>query len=218
MKKSRLSLVWLFLVFILLASSGIYTASRLTNQKYTSSISQTSSSETQYKKSITPTPSPTPTIKPTPTPYTFQGLSTEKFYITFYGWPDNTPPGNEIAFPNHTNSETIHGTTGGVGSYSDPITFASDPDFINPGTIYYVPYLHKYIIMEDLCVTCVENWNNSLKHIDIWMDSGAEFKQKLVDCQNKWTRRAEFVVTQPTSSLPVDLNPIFDKQSGECQD
>lgn len=218
MKKRRIHITSIIAIFVLTVILGALAISQLTHK--TSSLSenlQNNLPKIQTRKhKTTPTFSPTPTIIPTPTPYTFQGLRVEEFYITFYGWPDNTPPGNEIAFPSHANAATIHDTTGGIGSYSNPITFASDPDYIKPGTIYYVPYLHKYVIMEDSCASCVKNWNNSLKHIDVWMDSDSDFTQELVQCQNKWTRRETYVVTQPTSNLPVDTTPIFDKQTGEC--
>ncbi len=75
-------------------------------------------------------------------------------YTTGYGWWDNTPPGStDIAYP------VIHQTAGGTGTYADPITVAvghvitngiDTPDFA-PGTIWYIPYLRRYFIVEDAC-------------------------------------------------------------------
>src|SRR5438094_683071 len=47
--------------------------------------------------------------------------STITTLVTFYGWADNDPPGDGIAYP------TRHTAAGGVGSYDDPITVATDP-------------------------------------------------------------------------------------------
>lgn len=75
-------------------------------------------------------------------------------YTTGYGWWDNTPHGStDIAYP------VIHKTAGGTGTYADPITVAvghvitngvDTPDFA-PGTIWYVPNLRRYFIVEDAC-------------------------------------------------------------------
>ncbi|MFD0635984.1 hypothetical protein ACFQ9X_34865 [Catenulispora yoronensis] len=59
--------------------------------------------------------------------------TTEQTFLTFYGWWDNTPPGGDISYPQ------IHQTAGGTGTYSDPITFATDSSEQPPGTIVYVP-------------------------------------------------------------------------------
>ena len=65
---------------------------------------------------------------------------------------DNSPPGNAISYP------TIHSSAGGVGTYADPITFATDKKEYPPGTILYVPFIEKYVIMEDDCVQCDSDW------------------------------------------------------------
>src|SRR5271155_3846774 len=72
--------------------------------------------------------------------------------VTYYGWPDNSPPGAAIAHP------VIHATAGGVGSYCDPTTFATEPTSaenkeIPYGTRIYVPAVDKYFIREDDCTT-----------------------------------------------------------------
>ena len=46
-------------------------------------------------------------------------------YMTFYGWPDNRPPGRAIAY--QSGGFHVHNAAGGTGSYADPITFATDP-------------------------------------------------------------------------------------------
>src|SRR5580698_5617316 len=68
--------------------------------------------------------------------------------ITFYGWPDNSPPGNKIAHP------VLHEVASGDGTYCNPTTFATEPknDVKIPyGIKIYVPFLQQYFIREDDC-------------------------------------------------------------------
>ena len=73
-----------------------------------------------------------------------------KATITFYGWPDNAPPGNKIAHP------VLHDRAGGDGTYCNPTTFATERKNnkrIPYGIKIYVPFLKQYFIREDLCTT-----------------------------------------------------------------
>jgi hypothetical protein len=70
--------------------------------------------------------------------------------ITFYGWPDNAPPGNKIAHP------IVHKHAGGDGTYCNPTTFAterSNNKRIPYGIKIYVPFLKQYFVREDLCTS-----------------------------------------------------------------
>jgi hypothetical protein len=49
-----------------------------------------------------------------------QDPTTVQATITFYGWPDNSPPGNKIAHG------IIHKRAGGDGTYCNPTTFATE--------------------------------------------------------------------------------------------
>src|SRR5437764_10053547 len=94
---------------------------------------------------------------------TAQASTTYSMYVTLYGWLDNSPPGNAIAYPQ------IHSGAGGTGTYSDPVTFATDSAELAPGTRVYVSYMKKYFIMEDDCAQCDTDWSSSrLRHIDLW--------------------------------------------------
>ena len=87
-------------------------------------------------------------------------------YVTFYGYPDNTPPsaaiavewdGTDTTFPNNQLNQGIHanGLAGGDGSYANPLTLATWADGeLAYGTIIYVPRLEKYFIAEDQCTEC----------------------------------------------------------------
>src|SRR4051794_33999632 len=85
--------------------------------------------------------------------------------ITFYGWPDNDPPGAGIAYPDVRGRNAA----GGDGSHGNPVTAAARTDahggWLAPGTLLYVPRFRKYFLVEDECASCVAD------QIDIWMDS-----------------------------------------------
>ena len=79
--------------------------------------------------------------------------------VTFYGWPDNSPPGPANAFDcgrgKGADGEPI---AGGTGTYNDPISFATATDNNNfpKCGIVYVPSLRKYFRNEDDCAECSE--------------------------------------------------------------
>lgn len=173
-------------------------------------------SEIPTSTPVVPTSTPAPTLIPTPTYYPGAELITTK--ITYYGWADNTPAGTAIAFPHSSNGSTIHDNAGGTGSFDDPVTFATDQDMFSVGTKLYVPYLQKYIIMEDLCGGCSDSWSKSPQeyHIDIWMNSTDTFPDKLLACEHAFTRRRELIELNPPPNRPVNIQPIFDSVSGAC--
>ncbi len=135
----------------------------------------------------------------------------ETHLVTWYGWPDNSPPGPGIAYP------TIHSVAGGTGTYADPITFATDPKEFAPGTILYVPFIEKYVIMEDACAQCITDWSSGKRHIDIWMNSDASHGSALLACQDGWTRSAVDVEISPPPDRPVTTPPLFDTSTGVCR-
>ncbi|KAJ4295091.1 hypothetical protein N0V90_007100 [Kalmusia sp. IMI 367209] len=82
---------------------------------------------------------------------------------TFYGYPDNDPPGPATAYDCGRNYKA-----GGIGTYADPLTFASAPGEFSECEIIYDPYLRKYLRFEDYCAQCTTDWNASprINHID----------------------------------------------------
>jgi hypothetical protein len=139
--------------------------------------------------------------------------------MTFYGWPDNDPPGNAIAYPHSQFPSAIHESAGGTGTYVDPITMASDPAEWPVGTKMYVPFLRKYVVMEDLCAQCVTDWQQAhIYHIDVWMNSNATSGQgpALRQCQNSWTQNAAVTEVNPPPDRMVDLRPLFDPATNTC--
>jgi hypothetical protein len=131
-------------------------------------------------------------------------------YVTFYGWPDNDPAGNGIAYPK------LHQGASGTGTYADPITFATDPKEWAPGTILYVPYLKRYVIMEDSCAACITDWKSGKYHIDLWLDSDGTNDNQVLACENTLTRAKTPVEMNPPADRPVISTPLFDLGAGKC--
>ena len=131
-------------------------------------------------------------------------------YVTFYGWPDNDPAGNGIAYPK------LHQGASGTGTHADPITFATDPKEYAPGTILYVPYLKRYVIMEDSCAECITDWKSGKYHIDLWLDSDGTKMSQVLACENTLTRESTPVEVDPPADRPVISTPLFDIGTGTC--
>ncbi len=72
------------------------------------------------------------------------------YIVTFYGYPDNSPPGPGTAH----NCGGRNFVAGGTGTYSDPVTFATAPGEFNVCEIIYLPLLTKYGRYEDDCAQC----------------------------------------------------------------
>jgi 3D (Asp-Asp-Asp) domain-containing protein len=144
--------------------------------------------------------------------------STTPVYVTFYGWADNSPPGNAIAYPMNGGHPTLHNGAGGVGTYADPITFATAPAEFPQGTRLYVPFIEKYVMMEDSCGACTTDWNTRKWHIDIWMNSnGTENTGSLTGCESSWTRNQTDVEFNPPPTRTVTTAPLFDPSTNTCR-
>lgn len=130
--------------------------------------------------------------------------------ITFYGYPDNTPPGKAIAHP------VIHRRAGGDGTYCNPTTFATEKAnnaTIPYGTKIYVPFIKKYFVREDLCAASgppVGSGSNGCYKLwfDLWIGGNAHSNVKaLVACERNLTPNGKVqIVLDPGPNLPVS-NP-----------
>ena len=147
-----------------------------------------------------------------------------KATITFYGWPDNAPPGDKIAHP------VIHKHAGGDGTYCNPTTFATERannKQIPYGIKIYVPFLKQYFIREDLCTTsgpptgsgsngCYQLW------FDLWIGGNAKSKKRAVfECERKLTPSNQVrVILWPHDGMPVaHAGPLYRNQpppGGTC--
>jgi hypothetical protein len=148
----------------------------------------------------------------------------QQAFLTFYGWWDNTPPGNGISYPQ------IHSGAGGTGTFSDPITFASSTAEISPGTVIWVPRVRKYFIMEDDCQECGADWSGpgpnggpGLRHYDLWLGGKDGSPFDAINCEDALTNYnadgtpvLESVIANPPSDEPFDPTPIFDTSTGAC--
>jgi hypothetical protein len=143
------------------------------------------------------------------------------WYITQYGWVDNSPPGPDIAYTGCTTpgGEQVTsddypvrgGTAGGNGSYDEPIVMAWYTDQSSFCQIGYVPALEKYYIHADICDPCSSPKDT---HWDLWIggssvnDSGKD-KKALLNCEDTWTINSTTVILSPPSDEPVDTGPLF---------
>lgn len=149
--------------------------------------------------------------------------TSQQAFLTFYGWWDNTPPGNGISFPK------IHSGAGGVGTWNDPITFASSTKEISAGSKIWVPRVRKYFIMEDDCTECGQDWSGhgpdggpGLRHYDLWLGGKGGNPFDAINCEDALTNYndqgpiLEGVIANPPSNEPVDSTPIFNTKTGAC--
>lgn len=126
-------------------------------------------------------------------------------FVTFYGAADNDPPGSAaIAYPG------LHRTAGGIGTYADPITFATHyHQTYPPGTRIYLPRLAKYAVMEDDCA-CDQPPN----HVDLWI-GGVGLDQGVVACANQLTLSGnEPIVKEPDPDRLVDTQTLYSSSTG----
>lgn len=156
---------------------------------------------------------------------TAQASTTRTFLVTLYGWPDNSPPGADIAYPKSDDNPTIHNSAGGTGTYSDPITYATDKSELAVGTKVYYPYLHRYFIMEDDCTECDEDWTGhgpdggpKLYHIDLWIGGKGGNSNDVINCEDDLTQNSADVIIDPPSDEAVDTTPLFDSSDDSCYD
>lgn len=126
---------------------------------------------------------------------------------TFYGWPDNDPAGAATAY----DCGGRNYVAGGVGTYDDPVTFASAPGEFDTCEIIYDPYTQKYLRMEDYCAQCTTDWEGSgIWHIDVWTGSSTEGDGDVqIQCEDDLTPgdQSQTIIRGPSNDLEVDGKP-----------
>ncbi|CAF1375986.1 unnamed protein product, partial [Didymodactylos carnosus] len=132
----------------------------------------------------------------------FENMTTIKASITAYGWNDNFPPSAKNAFPKKAGHPTLYDeSTVGDGSYSYPISFASNPKALPIGTRIYLPYLRKYFILDDYSEAATIKWNNEQKHhIVLWL--GRQGAERVHECRLKLAREDTEIFVNPEEHLP----------------
>jgi 3D (Asp-Asp-Asp) domain-containing protein len=131
--------------------------------------------------------------------------------VTYYAAADNDPPGSaEIAYPN-----SRHADAGGTGTFADPLTLATDPREIRPGTLVYYPRLGKYFVMEDDCAPCIRQWTeHRTPHVDLWMSSTT--RDAVEDCEAALSPDdPDTILVNPPPGLPIDRRALYDT-AGRC--
>lgn len=134
--------------------------------------------------------------------------STESnFEVTFYGYPDNSPPGPGTA---HDCGGRNY-IAGGTGTYDDPLTMATAPGEFNVCEIIYLPLLTKYVRYEDDCAQCTTDYGNGQNHIDIWTGSPTvNGGQDQIDCEDNLTFGGQYsIVRDPPTTYGVDTTALF---------
>jgi hypothetical protein len=96
----------------------------------------------------------------------------------------------------------------GVGTYEDPLTMATAWGWYPECTVLYVPYLKKYVVVEDTCAECQEDYDTGApKHIDIWIGGTAgDNDNAVIQCENEMTPplASQSIIVNPPNNLPVD--------------
>src|SRR5579859_6450435 len=107
-------------------------------------------------------------------------------FATLYGWVDNSPPGN--------GTSAGSGHAGGVGTFANPLTFATDVAELPYNTKIYYPFLKKYFVHQDECTECDSDWKHLHKYrIDFWAGGDKNSvrnpeKAALLSCEDSLTR------------------------------
>jgi hypothetical protein len=149
-------------------------------------------------------------------------------WFTWYGVPDNTPPGAAIGGPSSgaTNSypgnygSAVHSgqRAGGDGSYNNPLTAATANTVAAPyGVQFYIPKFQKYFVTEDGCTECRSDWSGRVTsssdligvggdggpgmiHFDLWIDGGDGDWVEVLQCQDSLT-------PDPTEPALIIMDP-----------
>jgi hypothetical protein len=125
------------------------------------------------------------------------------FTMTFYGYPDNSPPGPQVAL----SCGGRNGVAGGTGTYADPLTMAAQEGRFTACEVVYSPYLQKYLRLEDTCAACTGDW------VDVWTGSTTENGgSALSSCQDSLTGNdapSRTLLMSPPDNLQVNCKNTY---------
>ena len=138
-------------------------------------------------------------------------------YVTGYSYWDNTPPSTvEISHP------VRHRFAGGMGTFSNPVTMAIGHQIIDgedildipAGTLFYLPRLRKYAIIEDTCGDGPSPQDGpchigkkGLVWLDIYVDGISADKAVSDTCMSAITG-VQPVVMDPGPNMSVVVGPV----------
>jgi hypothetical protein len=147
------------------------------------------------------------------------GTALRNVFLTFYGFDDND--NGEGSYGTAVLSDpVIHPlSTEDLGTFDQPITFATDYRIAIPGTIIYVPKVRKYFIMEDTCVECISDADAGRTRIDLYIGGNTVLQgDALIACQRSLTAPdyTDKIILNPSSNWPVNPGKLFDPSTGIC--
>jgi len=129
-------------------------------------------------------------------------------WLTGYSWQDNTPPGSSIV-----GEPVLHKEAGGQGTYADPITVAvpghQGAMAWQPGTRFYLPTVHRYVIVEDSGASRAPAGTDT--HLDMWIGGQDGTRAATDSCEDALTGTVPATLNPP-ADLPVIASPIFANQ------
>lgn len=126
--------------------------------------------------------------------------------LTSYGFNDNCPPSGTIEFPK------IHKVAGGIGTYRDPITFASFPGSggLHPGEIGARVCSLNGTLSLRMAATNARRTGKPRDscNLDLWIgpDALSVPASALVECENALTSANNTIEASPPSNYPVNAN------------
>lgn len=136
-------------------------------------------------------------------------------WISTYTYQSNGNGDNaNIEYANDYGYPTVHNLADGTGTYSDPITFASQKDEFRPGQRIYIPVLHRYFMKEDWCSTCYTRKDRKWQ-TDLWIGKVSRAQLNSTDPHdaiNWWFRTA--IIVNPPRGLKVNTGPLEQVRSG----
>lgn len=146
-------------------------------------------------------------------------------YITGYSFWDNTPPASPVI-----SHPAVHARAGGTGTYADPVTVAVGHSITDgrerldwsPGTRFYVPYLRKYLVVEDTCGDGPEPQRGpchtgyparASTWLDVWSGGRGLTPAAAERCLDTFTG-VHTVIVSPGRGRPVVRGPLI--HAGRC--
>ncbi len=139
-------------------------------------------------------------------------------YLTAYTFWDNTPPGSSLI-----SNPIIHTYAGGTGTFADPVTLAVGHSMAGgvhtldykPGTKFYLPYLKKYFIVEDICGDgdTPENGPCHTGYLgypwfDLWIDGANGTPTSTNACAEAVTE-VHLIIQNPAPNYAVSSSSIY---------
>ncbi len=114
----------------------------------------------------------------------------------------------------------------GTGTRNNPATFAASKNAYTPGTVIWVPTVHKYFVMREDCANCDSLWNNGHQFaVELSVgNAGANNTFSQQNCAAALSREVGSMSSpmpiklHPPHNEPVSAQPLFDSSTSVCFD